>query len=1141
MTCNVEDFEWLSGREAILLRPDAYVGSLEATDEEVVVCKEDGVISRVGYLVSPIFLKIFDEVMVNALDCATRDALVSKISCNFSVHTGTICLENDGAGIPIEYFKNTARFIPSVIFSEIHAGSNFKDEELRLTGGRNGVGVSCTNVWSSLFEVSVSDGKKDFFQKFSCNLQVVEDAEVATCKRKHGYVKVSYTPDYARLKIDLSANSSILQDMLRARCTEAGACARKGVRLTFQGVLCSGDGGLLLQRFVGADGTICEQFGSEGQPGCSVWLALKHNSRQDYWGFVNGIRCDGGTLNTHVREKLLKVLAEHIKKKHHVVVKPQTLKDVIAVLCIARIGNPCFTSQAKTVLSTTSKQIAFAVDFPARILSKLHKLGVVDEIVRRETQRELSSSLKKTLVPKSREVLIDKYDAALRSRHDPASCTLILTEGDSAKAFVVAGLSAIGRDYFGVFPLKGVPLNVTNVPTKKLLENAEIANIFRILNAQPWSDGATLRYGRVAICSDQDSDGSHICGLLINLLMTCLPSVLATRPKFIERIITPLIRATPKRGGTALSFYSIPHFEDWKKSNECEAWSLKYYKGLGTSSSREARDVFANMQSHKIAFTVDEQARDTLDKFYDDSRINDRKRLLTTEYSAYSILNYSDASCTVTDFMMREHVHFSHYSIYRALPCVLDGLTPSRRKALYYFLHLPRASEIKVAQAAAGIAQKTLYLHGENSLVETVVLLAQDHIGTNNIALLQPCGQFGSRNDKPSVHAAARYIYTKLDPITTALFHPDDAPILTHREEEGQMIEPMQFVPVLPMLLINGAMGIGTGFSTNIPSYDVKDICANVRAYVSGQELQPLRPFFRGFQGQVSCTDKSVITTGVVVKKDNCMWTITELPVGKWTDTFLAELKAIVEGSRSCKNMEVLSVSNRSTEFTVNIDIVLAESCCDFTPEQVIQCLRLSSTISTTNMYAFDPQYKLKLYTSPHDIFREHAQERMLFYEKRKEHQLKDLQGKLCVSKSKILFVDLIVNGSLSLNGVTRSELEEALERHSLPRIATTSSTPGYDYLLNISVVSFTREKVSKLKEDCSTLTTLYEATERADAASMWLSDLHAVEDAYNNYELRLLQRQGGEVISTSSTSSSKLRTRKGCKAVQVPKKHKPA
>ena len=683
---------------------------------------------------------------------------------------------------------------------------------------------------------------------------------------------------------------------------------------------------------------------------------------------------------------------------------------------------------------------------------------------------------------------------------------------------------------------------MTNTPTKKILENAEVANIFRILNVQPWSDGATLRYGHIAICSDQDSDGSHICGLLINLVMTCLPDVLAARPNFIERIITPLIRATPKRGGIATCFYSIQEFDIWKADNDCKAWTLKYYKGLGTSTSLEARDVFKNLHTNKIAFTPDVNARDTLAQFYDDSRIIDRKRMLTTEYSSRVVLKYSSASCTISDFMMQEHLHFSHYSIFRALPSVLDGLTPSRRKVLYYFMLAPRTAEIKVAQAAAGVAQKTMYLHGENSLVETVVSLAQDHIGTNNIALLQPLGQFGSRNDKPSVHAAARYIFTKLDPITTALFPPADAPVLTYREEEGQSIEPTNFVPVLPLLLINGAVGIGTGFSTSIPSYNVKEICACVRSYLAGEELPELRPFFRGFKGEVTCTDRTVLTKGVVRKKENCVWTITELPVGKWTDTFLTELKGIAEGTRACRDLELLSITNQSTELTVNIQIVLAESCADMTSEQLLQSLRMSSSISTTHMYAFDAEYSLKQYLTPQDIFRDHAKERMLLYEKRKEYQLKELQEKLHAMKSKITFVDLIVSGSLCLNGTSRSELEASLQRHALPRIPTTPDGSGYDYLLNTSVLSFTREKVSKLKDDYATLDKMYVEVERADAASMWIADLQLVEEAYGNYELRISQRQGEEdIVSTSSASSAKVRVRKGAKPSLATKKMKAA
>ena len=264
-------------------------------------------------------------------------------------------------------------------------------------------------------------------------------------------------------------------------------------------------------------------------------------------------------------------------------------------------------------------------------------------------------------------------------------------------------------------------------------------------------------------------------------------------------------------------------------------------------------------------------------------------------------------------------------------------------------MHAPRVAEIKVAQAASGVAQKTLYLHGENSLVETIVGLAQDYVGTNNVALLQPLGQFGSRNDKPCTHAAARYIFTKIDPMAAALFPSSDFPVLKLREEEGESIEPEQFFPVLPMLLVNGAQGIGTGFSTCVPSYSVTSLCQCVRAHLAGEELPTLVPHFEGFTGRVDSTERAIVTQGRVEKVEDGVWRILELPIGKWTEPFLTELKALADGSRPSKVLSVQSVTNMSSEFRVNIELLLGEDSNHLEEDDIIRALRLRTSISTTH------------------------------------------------------------------------------------------------------------------------------------------------------------------------------------------------
>ena len=1119
-------YDWLSPRQAVLLRPDAYVGALDASEEEATIIQSNGTSKIIKYTMSPILLKITDEVIVNALDCATRDPLLRNIKFTFDQNSGMIEVENDGDGIEIKLFKNTDRYIPSVIFSELHSGSNFRDEHTRFTGGRNGVGASCTNIWSVLFEVEVFDTKRRFFQRFRENLSIIEEPEITESPSKVGKVRIRFLPDYQRMKISLHESKDILNDLFRTRCFEIAICTRSGVTVFFQGEKMQSKASDLLKSLAQCDQTVEECCGDIYGSGCTICIGWRKQA-YDYYGFVNGVRCDSGTIANIVRDRLLRCISEQVRKKHQVVVKPQTLKDVLTIVCIARVPNPRFTSQAKTKLSTSANDLGFQIDLNSKFGMKLSKLGVIDEILRRETDRELNNSLKKALVPKSKDVLIDKYDPALDCKKDPDNCTLILTEGDSAKAFVVAGVSAVGREKYGIFPLRGVPLNVTNLNVPKILENKEISNIFKILNVTPFSDGRGLRYGHVAITSDQDCDGSHICGLIINLLTTCLPEVLKKRPNFIKRIVTPLIKASHRKTQNKIDFFSKQEFDRWQNdhANSTDAWNFKYYKGLGTSTSKEAREVFKQFSTHSICFSLDDSAKDTLSRFYDETKSDERKQLLTTTYDPDVSVDYTLDTCDISDFMLKEHVHFSHYMLYRALPSAIDGLTPSRRKALYYFLQKKSHTEEKVAQAASGVAQKTMYLHGEVSLVETIIGLAQDFVGTNNISLLQPIGQFGCRNNKPSIHAASRYIHTCLDPIARYIYPSSDESVLEYRLEEGTVVEPKQYVPIIPMLLVNGAQGIGTGFATCVPCHSVTDLIHICRSIAKNEDItnSSVRPFYRGFTGEIEVTNKGVITHGKVTRdasKNSII--ITELPIMKWTDPFLSEIKACAEGIKTMKSLQITNAANMSTDTKVHIEVWLAEENRDTEVADIAKMLKLSTTIPTTYMYAFDAEYALKHYNDVKEIIQDHAQARLKLYAIRRTYQISEIEKKIVVTEAKVRFIKLIIEGTIPLRGLPKADMITLMLEQNLPPLKTKVDSDGFDYLLNVSVSAFTGEKITALTQEMENLKDDKERMYAKTPSIMWLEELDELENAYEKYEERYRNRQVEDDNEKKNASSSK-------------------
>ena len=188
-------------------------------------------------------------------------------------------------------------------------------------------------------------------------------------------------------------------------------------------------------------------------------------------------------------------------------------------------------------------------------------------------------------------------------------CTLILTEGDSAKSMAIAGLSVVGRDKYGVFPLKGKMLNVRDASIKQITNNQEITNLKKIIGLETnkkYKDIKSLRYGKVMIMTDQDHDGSHIKGLFLNMIHSEWPELL--KLGFVVCMVTPIIKAI--KGNRIKSFYTLTDYNQWKETVNVSQWKIKYYKGLGTSTSKEAKEYFQDLKINEYEF--DEQTDEAM-------------------------------------------------------------------------------------------------------------------------------------------------------------------------------------------------------------------------------------------------------------------------------------------------------------------------------------------------------------------------------------------------------------------------------------------------------------------------------------------------------------------------------------------------
>ena len=294
-----------------------------------------------------------------------------------------------------------------------------------------------------------------------------------------------------------------------------------------------------------------------------------------------------------------------VKKNKKLVVKPHQIKANLWIFVNCLVENPAFDSQTKETLNTKASDFGSKVELTEKFMKGILDSGVVEMILsvakakeEAKMARQLGPGKKKSKllgVPK----LEDANDAGTRNAE---ACTIILTEGDSAKSLALAGIEIVGRDKYGVFPLRGKFLNVREAGNKQIMENPEIQNLIKILGIQigsTYENVSKLRYGKIMIMTDQDHDGSHIKGLLINFVHHFWPSLLKING-FMREFVTPIIKAT--KGGDTVSFFTLPEYEHWAENRNLKTYKIKYYKGLGTSTAKEAKEYFSQIDEHTIDF-----------------------------------------------------------------------------------------------------------------------------------------------------------------------------------------------------------------------------------------------------------------------------------------------------------------------------------------------------------------------------------------------------------------------------------------------------------------------------------------------------------------------------------------------------------
>jgi len=682
----------------------------------------------------------------------------------------------------------------------------------------------------------------------------------------------------------------------------------------------------------------------------------------------------------------------------------------------------------------------------------------------------------------------------------------------------VSGLSVVGRDKYGVFPLRGKVLNVKDAPQTQIMNNSEITNLKKILGLETgklYKNTKSLRYGTIMIMTDQDHDGSHIKGLLMNLFHTLWPTLLTLPNKtFLTSMITPIVKAT--RGKMVKSFYTMTEYEKWQ-TKTAHKWSVKYYKGLGTSSASEAREYFRNIKMNNYIFT--EETDSTMNLAFSKTESDKRKEWLYG-YDTQVILNHTETEIPIQDFIHKELIHFSNSDTFRSIGSVYDGLKPSQRKILYACLKRNLYSEIKVAQLSGYVSEISAYHHGEASLQSTIIGLAQDYVGSNNLNLLLPNGQFGTRIMGGHDSASSRYIHTELNPIVQYLFPKEDFPLLTYNEDDGQKVEPIYYLPIIPLVLVNGMNGIGTGFSSSIPKYSVNDIIKNIIRKLNGQGYTPIHPSYNGYTGSIiQLDDSNYLSKGVYRVINDTTIEITELPIGRWIDDYKKFLDSLLEDEPSKKKSTekpkkpkkgpkyvitdyVNNSSDTRVHFTITVPTGFVHSLQwseNTNIDGIEKYFKLTNTkgLSLTNIHLYNDKQRIQKYLSVTEIFDEFYEKRYNLYVKRKDYQCQEFIRIIAILSAKIKFITEVIDDIIVIYRRKKQMIVKDLRHRNYPQMKDkaivfnqdldlSDGTTNYDYLVKMSLYSFTEEEIQKLQKEHDTTVSSHHLLRETSIETIW-------------------------------------------------------
>lgn len=1136
--------------EHVLQNPDMYFGDIKVANTTGYSYDEKtNKITKEKLIISNVLLKMVDEILMNASDNAIR-SLKSKTKMSYmdiyiNDNKPTITVKNNGLSIPIRL--SNGKYQPEIAFTNLFSSSNFNNN--RIGAGKNGVGAAITNVMSKCFLIEVQCDNIYYKQLIKNNCKDIEQPTIEN-KQSENYVKISFIPDLKTIFKISHSNEDIKQVYINTIKFIKKRILDVNMTLSYYNIITTLNGvklpQLTLEEY--ANMIIINDNNKENEE-LTPFMKFESNKyellikRGDKLviTFVNNIAVTSGVHIKNIINQIEQYVSKQLKLKNDNK-SVKSVKNNLTLFMKCSLINPMFEGQSKSKLQTADD--INCIKLSNEDLKRIYSNIDFDEIINGKIINETN----KTIKPKRGKLIIDKLcDAQFAGTKQSQQCSLFLCEGDSAAKLAKDGMSILGHDYYGVYPLGGKPMNIRDKTHSSIINNKTVMNLAKILglglrtkqqiNNKQNFDISKLRYGKIVMLKDADTDGAHIMGLVINLLQQLYPELLEIEG-FFNEFITPMIKLivpikmfnklnspdklTESLAGTViktknniiLPFYNVNDYNKFINDNpQCNKLQPIYIKGLGGHNTADTNEYFKNYLNNVIPVNMDDNANNLLNTAFNTKLSDERKKLLSTWNGDKSLPRYVGKSINCSDFIVNDWLDYSYDNCIRSIPNVIDGLKPSQRKVLYVMLNNFKPgisnSEVnqhnfkKVFQICGQVAQQGYYHHGDISLNETIIRMAQDFCGSNNLPLLAYSGSFGSRDMNGDDAGAPRYISATIHEVARLIYPKVDDKLLVNNIEDNNEVEPKYYIPIIPMISVNGAKGIGTGYSTDILQHNPLDIINLIKRLLihtignnkdNNKDKQirlpsHFQPWYHYYKGELyfddgfnRCEINGVFELVKPVHNTSYNVHITEIPFTISKQQFIKKLQTIYNKG------DILDYQENKTNSINDFDFIIKFSR-PITHQDVYDMLPMNDSITINNMVAFSHEGCITKYKNDMCMFKEWFKVREQLYSKRKSKIEEEYKNNISFISEKARFIKAVIDETIILKRRPKSDIITDMQNMNFELINN-----NYDYLLNLPISTLTKEKYDDLLNELTKIKNEYEEYHKLTIYEIWLNEINKLE-----------------------------------------------